>query len=140
MVTQIIGMYGLIAGDTQDALASIDVPQDGFITGVDWDVSADMDADSEALQIELSFIASNQVNINDVRGRLSGVSAEISLTTSGIASTSIQKFVGPMDVPVAGGERLHLHSVASSGVTGAIRCNVHLDSARAPTRRSARRR
>lgn len=140
MPTDILGMYGNVTGGTQNALAQIDIPQDGVITGIDWDMSADLDADGEFVRAELSFIATNQLGQNDVRGRISSLGAEISLTTSGSPVTGVQKFVGPVDLPVAGGERLYLHTASSSGVEGNVICNIHLDvSGRGITRRSARR-
>jgi len=140
MPTEIIGMYGGVTGGTEDALASIDIPQGGVITGVDWDAHANLDADSEQFRIELSFIATNQITSNDVRGRISSIGSEVAVLTSGIPVASMQKFVGPMDLPVSGGERLYLHSMATAGVTGNVRCNIHLDvSGRGIARRSARR-
>lgn len=139
MPTEIIGMWADVTGGTQDAAAQVDIPQDGVVTGVDWDGEVDLDADAESMRSELSFIATNQFGQNDVRGRISGVSAQISLTTSGAPVGSLQKFVGPLDLPVAGGERLYLHVQSSTGVAGDVRCNVHLDVSRSPTRRSARR-
>jgi hypothetical protein len=139
MPTEIIGMYGAVTGGTQDGLANIDIPQDGVITGVDWDGRGDLDADTEFWAAELSFIATNQLTQNDVRGRISSVSSGISLTTSGAPAPVLQKFVGPLDLPVSGGERLYLHASSTSGVGGEVRCNIHLDVGRSGTRRSARR-
>jgi len=141
MATEILGLFGAGTGGTQDAVATIDIPEDGVITGVDWDLRADLDADSESISVELSFIATNQFTTNDVRGRISSASAQISLTTSGVANTFVQKFVGPMEINVSGGERVHLHIDSTSGVASNVRCNLHLDvSRRARNRRSARRR
>ena len=139
MPTEVIGMWMSITGGTENAGAAIDIPKDGVITGIDVDVHANMDADSEYVSGELSFIATNQLNSNDVRGRLTSWGSEMSLTTSGIATTTVSKFLGFLDIPVSGGERLYLHSDASAGVTGNVRVNVHLDSARTTPRRSARR-
>jgi len=136
---EIIGMYAAFTGGTQDAIAQIDIPSDGSITGIDWDARANLDADNEVADIELSFIATNQNAQNDVRGRISSVSMSISLTTSGISMVSIQKFIGPIDLLVAGGERLYLHVVSTAGVTGAVKCGVHLDMISSARRRSARR-
>lgn len=139
-MSEVIGLYGLIAGGTQDALASIDIPQDGFIIGVDWDMHADLDADSEFANAELSFIATNQLSTSDVRGRISSVSALVTvLSAVGGHTAGAQKWLGSFDMPVSGGERIYLHSVASSGVGGVIRANLYVDLGTV-TRRSARRR
>lgn len=139
-MVDVIGMFGVITGDTQDALAMIDIPQDGFIIGVDWDVNADLDTDAETVGVELSFIATNQITSSDVRGRISSVSARaVVLTAVGGHTISLQKWLGSFDIAVAGGERLFMHSVASTGVAGQARCNVYLDQP-GSSRRSARRR
>lgn len=139
-MSDVIGMYGAITGDTQDALAMIDIPQDGFIIGIDWDLHASLDA-AETVNAELSFIATNQFTTNDVRGRLSSISCQADVVTAvGVVSTGLQKWLGSFDISVAGGERLFLHTLATTGVTGAIRCNLFIDFTGGTTRRSARRR
>jgi len=140
MSTTIIGMKASGTGGTENAVASIDIPFDGQITGVDWDARADLDADTEQFNAELSFVATSQLGSNDVRGRVSSIAAMCSLTTSGAPVVSIDKFVGPMELPVQGGERLYIHISATSGLVSEVRCNVHLDSRTAPRRRSSRRR
>lgn len=139
-MSDIIGMFGLITGGTEDAIAMIDVPQDGFLIGVDWDFRVALDA-AEAVDLELSFIATNQFNTNDVRGRISSISAEaIVLTAVGINAISLQKWLGSFDISVAGGERLFMHASSTAGVTGRGRCNLFIDFTGGTTRRSARRR
>jgi len=136
---EIIGIYGNITGGTQDALAQIDVPQDGVIRGFDWDVHGNMDADGEFLDVELSFIATNQLSTNDIRGRMSSVSAQVAMTTSGVFPVWMQKWIGPIELMVSGGERLYMHVVSTAGVTGMARLNLHFDGGATVTRRSARR-
>lgn len=139
-MSDVIGMFGATTGGTQDALAMIDIPQDGFLIGIDWDMNALLDAE-ESLTAELSFIATNQLTNNDVRGRLSSVSVN-SREATAVGSTviSVQKWLGSFDIAVSGGERLFLHAVSSAGVVGAIRCGLFIDFTGGVTRRSARRR
>jgi len=139
MPTEVIGMQAAITGGTQDALSSVDIPQDGTITGIDWSLTCDLDADGEEIQAEISFIATNQISTNDVRGRLSAIGIRIAFLTSGGSAGTVNKFVGPMEIIVSGGERIYIHAVSTAGVTGNIMCNVHLDVGRPPRRRSARR-
>jgi len=139
-MSDVIGMLSLGTGGTQDANASIDVPQDGFIIGIDWDANCVLDAE-ENFAAELSFIATNQLTTNDVRGRISSISQQnAEVTAVGEVKSSIQKWCGSFDITVAGGERLYLHIVASSGVTSVVRCNLYVDFGGTMTRRSARRR
>lgn len=139
-MSDVIGMYGLIAGGTQDAIAMIDIPQDGFIIGVDWDVNADLDTDGEFVSAELSFIATNQLSSNDVRGRISSVSSRVAFVTSGYSVIGLQKWLGSFDISVAGGERMFIHVIASAGAVGVVRVNLFVDFSGGTTRRSARRR
>jgi len=140
MPTTIIGMFGSVAGGTENSIATIDIPEDGIITGVDWDVRANLDADNEAITVELSFIATIQETQNDVRGRISSIGCNSAILSSvGDVTPVMQKWVGPMALQVSGGERLHLHAASTSGVTGQARCNIHIDLDR-PTRRRSRRR
>lgn len=140
MATQILGLYAAGTGGTENAAASFDIPQDGVITGVDWDCTAHLDADDETFEAELSFIGTHQLSSNDVRGRLSSIGVNATITTSGIAAPVMQKMVGPMEVPVAGGERIYLHINSAAGVVSDVRCCVHLDVAGRVNRRSQRRR
>lgn len=137
---EIIGMYGAIVGGTQNALAQIDIPQDGVVRGVDWDVFANTDADDESITCEFSFIATNQITSNDTRGRISSISAQLAVlsATSGHV-IALQKWVGPFELVVSGGERLYIHVSSVVGVTGAVRLNIHFDGGATVPRRSARR-
>ena len=140
MALEIIGLYGSIVGGTQNAVAQIDIPQDGVIRGLDWDMTLDLDLDNEVGDAELSFIATNQLSQNDVRGRISSVSGRLALVTAvGGHVNSIQKWIGGFELMVSGGERLFLHVVSTAGVGGDIRLNIHFDGGATVTRRSARR-
>jgi len=137
---EIIGMWGAITGGTENAIAQIDIPQDGVLRGIDWDAFANLDADSESMALELSFIATNQIASNDVRGRISSISVQIAvLDATGPQAVSLQKWIGGFELMLSGGERIYLHSESVAGVTGAGRCNLHFDGGATVTRRSARR-
>jgi len=139
-VVDVIGMFGAGTGGLENAIAMIDIPSDGFLIGVDWDLTCDLDADAEICEAELSFIATTQISTNDVRGRISSISANAGvLSAVGVSATSIQKWLSNFDLSVAGGERLFLHINATAGVTSRLRCNLFLDQP-GSTRRSARRR
>jgi len=140
MSVEVIGLFAAGTGGTQDALAQIDIPQDGFLLGVDWDGYAIFDANNESIAVELSFIATTQLLTNDVRGRISSISGFNQLLTSGIATMVMQKYVDLKEITVAGGERLYLHILAVAGVVSTVRCNLHFEMRGGTTRRSARRR
>ena len=139
MALEIIGMFGTITGGTQDAIAQVDVPQDGVLRGLDWDLNP-IPLITTQVNVELSFIATNQLLANDVRGRISSVGLNcVVLTAVGVNTTTVQKWIGSIELMLSGGERLYLHSVTSAGVAGSLRCNIHFDGGATVTRRSARR-
>lgn len=139
MALEIIGIVFLITGGTQDAGAQIDIPQDGIIRGIDWDMAVALDA-AEVCGCEFSFISTNQLAVNDVRGRVSSVTTQAgSASGVGLPVSFVQKWVGPFELMVSGGERMFLHSVATTGVVGTVRLNLHFDGGATVTRRSARR-
>ncbi len=140
MSVEVIGIYACGAGGTQDGIAQIDIPQDGFILGLDWDGFIFLNADNEFFRAELSFIATNQLGTNDVSGRISSISTSMHLLTSGANTNSVQKYVDIKELTVSGGERLFMHFEATAGVISEVRCNVHFEMRGGSTRRSARRR
>lgn len=139
-MSEVISLYGAITGGTQDGLANIDIPADGFILGVDWDINLNMDTDAETASVELSFIATNQLATNDIRGRISSISSRLAVlsSTSGHVG-SLQKWVGPFDISVSGGERIYLHCVSTAGITGEARCSLMVDLGTQVRRRARRR-
>jgi len=140
MSLSLIQLYGSVTGGTENALATVDVPEDGEIVAIDWAVNADLDADGESLSAEVSFIATNTNNINDARGMISVIRGQISLTTSGAPVVAINKFVTfPEALQVSGGERLYLHTVSTAGVNASINAIIHLSTRRPSVRRSRRR-
>lgn len=138
----LIQLFGTTSGD---AAGAFDVPEDGAIVGVDWDVRGyDLDTSGDTLDAQLSFLATSQFSVNDARGIISsvGISANNSEgTATNPIPVTAQKYVNMDDPPlmVAGGERIYLHLNLSTGVTASVRCIVHL-SARTATRRARRRR
>lgn len=134
----IINMHGDFTGGTEESIATVDVPEDGFIVGVQVSHVADLDADGEVSNVELSFIASLQITTNDTRALLA-----VSRMQSPVGAAAIlaaQNFYIPMNVRVFSGERLHVHSNAAAGVAGSANFLLQLDTARAVPRRSVRRR
>lgn len=139
MPQTLIKMRGAGTGGEQNAVANIDIPQDGTIEGLSIGHSANLNADSESSEAELSFIATNQITTNDARGVLAASLMNMGMATSGAGIAAVNHFI-PMDVDVSGGERLYIHFLASAGVTSSISIMIHLRPSRAAPRRSSRRR
>jgi len=119
-------MIATSTGGNESALAAVDVPSDGAIVGIDWAVRADLDADGEFFDAQLSFGATRS-GVNDSRQVISGCSAQNYLLTSGAAVSAVNKFVGPLKVQVFSGERLYLHCNASAGVVAVISAWLYYD-------------
>lgn len=136
----VIGMFGLIAGGTENAIASIDVPADGFLIGVDWDVMADLDADTESTMAELSFGSTGNLTTNDTRSRISTCTGGVVAaggTPASLTPSGGSKYVSLPDLPVGIGERIYLHALSGASLSGTVRCNLHFtfNLDRAMTRR-----
>jgi len=140
MAEILIQMAAQGTGGTQNSLANIDIPEDARLTLVDWTMVAALNADAEVIRYELSFIATNQLDTNDVRGVITVCGSKLGLLTSGAGTTSVNKAV-PMSIIVAGGERIYLHADATAGVVSNVNAILHFEvpTPRA-TRRSQRRR
>lgn len=126
-----------------DDVSAVDVPQDGFIESIHYEFRGNgMDALNDAYRVELSFASSNTFSNNDARISILDVSEQQNFLTSGGGANGIRGFVGPIDIPVFAGERLHVHTAVSGGTT-AINGSLYLyysTRRSAPPRRSARRR
>ena len=143
MATTILQLYASISG-TGDGVASLDVPEDGEIMGIDWDMVGTAGFQSaDAIQAQLSFLASSQFVTNDARGAISSCGLAVGLVSTNGTGGGIhaQKFVSMEEgLNVSGGERLHLHALLVGVATTETRCLVHLKTKRTAARRSRRRR
>lgn len=142
MSLEIMQMWGLVAGGSQNGLAALDIPANGVLWGIDWAMSALFNADAEELYAEVSFVATAQATSNDVRGIISAIRQQIHLLTSGVSAMGVNKYVAlPTGLNVAGGERLFLNVFSTTGLAGDVNVYVQYEpSARGPARRSSRRR
>lgn len=135
-----MSMYGTGSGGAQSAVANIDVPEDSLLKGVQVAHIATLNADGEDSYAELSFIATTQGTTNDIRGLIAISRLHLGLLTSGAGAPHANFFI-PMDLEIAGGERLYMHISASSGVNSSVNFVLHFMPKRGRvTRRSARRR
>ncbi len=138
-----IKIYGLASGSGfVSGVASIDIPEDGEILAVVGHVSASgMDALNDQAIAELSFLSTHQIEQNDSRGSILEVSVmQAFLTTGGgnASQTTLLTLNPGWGIRVNAGERIHLHTYGSTGVTPKATFMLYL-SAGAP-RRSQRRR
>lgn len=134
---QVIMMRAISTGGTESSLASVDIPNDGFLAGVEWACSSDYDTDNDTQAWQLSFGAT-AVTTNDNRQVISNiVVGGLTFTAGGSVIANANMYVKLPDVPVAAGERIFLHSIAAASVVGNANVNIHLsaDASRAQVRR-----
>ena len=60
-------LYGTSDGDTDNAIASVDIVADGRIVAVSIDYRCDLDEDNGFCEVELSFGSTNTLQNNDTR-------------------------------------------------------------------------
>ncbi len=128
---------------TADAVASIDIPQNGKIVGIDWSVRGEgFAADADLVEYDLSFVSTNQRTTNDARGTISSIMLGVSAATAAaLVATYANKYVDLKDgISVSAGERLYLHLSASTNATASVICMVHFRFGASTARRTARRR
>ncbi len=132
-------LYGAGSGGTENGLAQADVQFDGEIVAVYGSAWADLDADGEVCQAELSFLSQNSINVNDARGSLLIVSINTTYVTaaSGVG-TFANAGISGLFIPVAAGERLWLHAVASAGATSNLHMYAYVRDASQTTLRRRR--
>lgn len=139
----IIKMFGsVVANATTNDIAAVDIPQDAVIENIDLSIQpTGMDALDDVVQLELSFASANAFATNDSRISIAQIGATQQFLTSGGGVGMLSKFLSGLEIPVAGGERIHLHCAASAGVQGDAIAYLYLRTrGSAPARRSVRRR
>lgn len=123
----VIKMYANATGGAENALAQIDVPMGGRLIGVQWAYAAELDADGDDGQAQLSFRSAGAFTTNDDRGVISEIRTEAQLVTSGISNAFVNTYVPLPDIPVGPGERLYLHGNHAASTPAYIGCLLHFD-------------
>ncbi len=126
----IIRISGTIPADaTTNDIASIDIPEDGFISCIGgvlvgkYEPTVGSVNFNKSIEIagELSFMSTNQIGVNDSRGTISGLAVSASLVFGlatedggGMAKLSEQDSLCLSEgIVVNAGERLHLHGISN---------------------------
>lgn len=126
-------LFGNGTGGPQDSVSSLDVQFDGVITSIFGTMFADLDTDLDQIIAEASFLSSNTTSVNDSRGSLLILMAAASVTFGVVA---VNQGVGPTEIPVSAGERIHLHINAATGVTSTVQFFMYVvDGAKPELRR-----
>jgi len=120
-------LEGLIpASATTNSIVTLDIILDGLIAAISMGLKnvSGMDALGDALVGEISFMSTNSLGVNDTRGSIAQVSVNQNFLTSGGGIGPGVMSVNGLAIAVNGGERIHLHGLSSTGVSG--NCFVYL--------------
>lgn len=131
-----MSIYKLFSTTDGDGAASLDVIENGVITGVYFSGYAALSADGDSFEAEVSFASTSGFSTNDTKSSLAKVATEVELVTSGQPQNGINIMVAPLEIPVQQGERLYLHTATPVGAA-AIRISAYVyckDRARSPRR------
>lgn len=96
------------------AMASIDIPKNGFLTGVLMRLEAAASGADFSVSAQLSFGSTAAFSVNDARQVIAGLGLGGDLTTSGGIPTVQNIYVPLPDIPVGMGERLYLHGTGTA--------------------------
>jgi hypothetical protein len=121
-------MYASATGGTQNALASVDVPHDGKLVGCFISGNADLDADGEIAEIEISFGSTSGFTSNDTRSRIAiATVGRLAVAAAGQSIGQLAVMVDLPDLRVGMGERIYIHSLGSAGVAADYWVSLHFD-------------
>lgn len=108
------------AASAGDSVATIDIPEDGEIIGIQVNHTAQgMDADGDNSLSMISFGSTNSFTSNDARNVIARSDMKVTAATvASIEKTSNSQYLDMHEgIPVNAGERLHMHNQMASGVT-----------------------
>lgn len=116
-----MSIYKLYSASVGDGAASVDIIKGGKITTLQWAVRADLDADGEYCDAELSFSSSSGLTTNDTKSSISTVRLQAGLLTSGAVLSAQNLVIPALECPVSEGERIYLHTAGTN-----ITCTVYV--------------
>ena len=112
-------LYGTASSDT-DSVANLDIQFPGHIVAYSCHLNAvGMDALNDGAGMEVSFLSSNCFTTNDCRGTIGRATLLAGVLTSGGFPASTDSNLAGLSIPVAAGERVHLHIDLQGGTTSA---------------------
>jgi len=108
---------------------SITIPQKGILCGISWDIrTTTAPAGNDVLGCSLQLNqATDQGLINDGIGVIDTMSLSIgAITAASGMQTAVNKWSGPMAIPLNPIDRFYLHYLEGGGGTYNIRCVLHV--------------
>ena len=102
--------------------------KDGKIRAVAWaGAPIALDSAGDEFRVEVSFSSSNTLDSNDVRQAIDEIGlSQYSTPALWGSGGDINKSLTGLDINVIAGERIHMHSFASVGVSGRVSCFLYV--------------
>lgn len=123
----VVTMYGSQSGNSAwQNIGSYDPPAGGRIEGVCLAWSGDQDADADTIAINLTFSATPAVPVMGEYSSILYATAVWQLVTSGATLNHQMMYSKMPDIPVATGQRIYLHAMATTGVTLLVSAQIHV--------------
>lgn len=124
---RIYKLHGNITVGTVNSIAQLDIVEDGKIQALLWAGGPQgLDALNDELRVEVSFASTNTLDSNDVRQAIAEIGISQNFLTSGGGIGSIHQTLSGLNINVIAGERIHMHSFASTGVGGRVSCFLYV--------------
>ena len=125
---RIYKLHANVTAGSASSIAQLDIVEDGKIRAVSWaGAPIGLDGASDEFRAEVSFSSVNTLDSNDIRQAIDEVGVGCSAATAAsIANADINKAISGLDINVIAGERIHMHSFASTGVAGRVSCFLYV--------------
>jgi len=122
-------------GVPANALSQIDVPHDGRLVGVEWNLATAPAGADFNIQVQLSFGSIIQ-QVNDTRSVISSAYFAGDITTSGGLVAFLSTYTKLPDIVVGMGERIFVHAAGTAlSFTACLALHFDFELDRAPARR-----
>ena len=121
-------IHALVAAGTNDAIAQLDIVEDGKIAAVAWAAAPlTMDGFTDEFRVELGFGSANTLDNNDVRQSISEIGTGQNINGASAGGPAVMNHsISGLELNVIAGERIFLHSFASAGVSGRVSCHIYI--------------
>jgi len=136
-----MSIYQLYAGSTGPSVdaASFDVQFDGAILAYDiWVAPQGVATDADYAGVEISFLSSSSLTVNDARGVIASIYDSVVLNAAGQSYAAMRCCLSGLMIPVTAGERIHMHISQSAGNSLLASSRLYVEDAQDPRLRRRR--
>lgn len=102
---------------TANGVATITIPANSRLIGIDWAVDINSITDNAELVMELSAASATEVGVNEAQQCLGEVRLFSNFVTSGLSQVGVNKMTPIPSVPFAAGQKIYAHVVITGTLT-----------------------